>query len=63
MPTWKGIWEEKMLPPGDKAGGGGWLGLRGSLSVIVGSLTGTPTSHSLLVGGSGFAAEPDLSRN
>jgi hypothetical protein len=30
--------------------------------VIVGSLTGTPTSHSLLVGGSGSVAEADLSR-
>jgi len=33
------------------------------LIIIVGSLTGTPTSHSLLVGGSGSVAEADLSRS
>jgi hypothetical protein len=32
------------------------------IKLIVGSLTGTPTSHSLLVGGSEFAAEANLSR-
>jgi hypothetical protein len=40
-----------------------WARTCQDLKVIVGSLTGTPTSHSLLVGGSGSVAEADLSRS